>query len=271
MVATAAGVVGAALGAWALARLVGTDGKVPGAPSELAVVAESPTTLRLTWADNSTSEGHFLVERGVGDAGPFDPLPRVAAGVTTFVDTGLGPNRYCYRVRAGSDAGASAPTAAVCGATGVATIVVNEFMASNQSAVRDPAADDFDDWLELYNPGPWAVDIGGMYMTDDSEKPAKHRIPEGRGPETTMPPGSFLVIWADKLTDAGPLHTNFGFDQQGEDIGLSSDGETLFYRGRFSQQIDDVSEGRLPDGAGEFVRFATSTPGKSNRGGRRLP
>ncbi|HLB74410.1 MAG TPA: hypothetical protein VJJ98_10360, partial [Sedimentisphaerales bacterium] len=43
-------------------------------------------------------------------------------------------------------------------------IVINEFLASNSNGATDPQGED-DDWIELYNRGEDAVDVGGMYMT----------------------------------------------------------------------------------------------------------
>ena len=70
-------------------------------------------------------------------------------------------------------------------------LVINEFMASNNRSVMDPQGQ-YDDWIELYNQGPFAIDIGGMYMTDDVSAPTKWRIP----PDTIIDPGAYTLIWA---------------------------------------------------------------------------
>jgi len=46
-----------------------------------------------------------------------------------------------------------------------ATLVINELMADNTGSARDQDGDD-DDWIEIYNSGDSAVNIGGMYLTD---------------------------------------------------------------------------------------------------------
>jgi hypothetical protein len=43
-------------------------------------------------------------------------------------------------------------------------LVINEFMASNNSSKADPQGQ-YDDWIEIYNHGSYAIDIGDMYMT----------------------------------------------------------------------------------------------------------
>jgi len=68
--------------------------------------------------------------------------------------------------------------------TGAVTLMINELMASNGGSVRDPSGDS-DDWIEIYNYGSDAVDIGGMCLTDDLGRP-----PRGAWPTTsrTKPP-----------------------------------------------------------------------------------
>lgn len=51
------------------------------------------------------------------------------------------------------------------------TLVINELMANNESAVSDPQGD-YDDWIELRNFGTAAVDAAGCYLCDDPEQPA---------------------------------------------------------------------------------------------------
>ena len=58
----------------------------------------------LTWADNSTNEAGFKIERAPVACTPtptFTPLADVGANIKTFVDaTTTTGTRYCYRVRA---------------------------------------------------------------------------------------------------------------------------------------------------------------------------
>ena len=70
------------------------------------------------------------------------------------------------------------------------SVVINEFMASNTSFNRDPQGQ-YDDWIELYNYGNNAINIGGMYLTDDLTAPTKWQIPAG----VTVPPDGYLLIW----------------------------------------------------------------------------
>jgi hypothetical protein len=141
-------------------------------------------------------------------------------------------------------------------------LVINEFMASNNRSITDPQGQ-YDNWIEIYNHGSYAIDIGGMYMTDNLSDSTKWRIP----PATIISPGVYMLIWADKdVTDAG-LHADFKLDSDGEEIGLfESDGITLIDSVTFPSQTTDVSYGRYPDSADNWRFFSTPTPGNENSG-----
>ncbi|MGD8499815.1 MAG: lamin tail domain-containing protein [Phycisphaerales bacterium] len=133
-------------------------------------------------------------------------------------------------------------------------LVINEFMAANSGYTKDPQGQ-YDDWIEIYNCGIYAVDIGGMYLTDDLDRPTMWRIPGNDPAATTIGAGGYLVIWADNdITDAG-LHANFKLSSGGEEIGLfDSDGAVLIDSITFGEQTSDMSYGRYPD-ASDNLRF----------------
>jgi titin len=93
----------------------------PAAPGGLTLSAASPTQINLTWADNSSDETSFSIERApdvAGGAGTFAPIATVGANVTSYSNTGLTPNTtYWYRVQASNANGNSAYSAAVSAAT----------------------------------------------------------------------------------------------------------------------------------------------------------
>jgi hypothetical protein len=143
------------------------------------------------------------------------------------------------------------------------TVIINEFMAQNGST-RANEAGEYEDWIELYNPTGRAVDVGGLYLTDDLENPTQSRIPTDRPPLTTIAAGGYLLIWADAGTGA-QLHANFKLSSDGEEIGLfDKDGTTLIDGVVFERQRTDVSYGRDPDNASEWKFMSTPTPGGRN-------
>jgi len=138
-------------------------------------------------------------------------------------------------------------------------LFINEFMANNDAAVAGPYSD-YPDWIELYNGGSEAIDLGGMYMTDDLGDPNDWQFPSN----TVIEAGGYLVIWADNLPDRGLLHASFSLNASGEAIGLfASDGETAIDYLVYTEQFDDVSYARLPDGSSNWT-YLTATPGSSN-------
>jgi len=151
-------------------------------------------------------------------------------------------------------------------------LVINELMASNSSTIQDQQGQ-YDDWVEIYNFGNAAIDVGGMYLTDDLTEPNKWRFPENNPSATTIPAYGYLLIWIDNhITDSG-LHANFKLDAGGEELGLfdssatGTDGSSLIDSITFDEQTVDISYGRYPD-AGDNLHFmGSATPGAANNSG----
>ena len=96
-------------------------------------------------------------------------------------------------------------------------LVINELMADNTGSARDQDGDD-DDWIEIYNSGDSAVNIGGMYLTDNQTAANGWRVPDNNPAATTIAPKGFLLIWADDETNEGTLHAGFKLGSDGENI-----------------------------------------------------
>lgn len=141
-------------------------------------------------------------------------------------------------------------------------LYINEFMASNTSCCPDEN-NEFDDWIEIYNPNDFAIDLAGMYLSDDLANPFMDKISNNDASKTTVPANGFLVFYADGTTDQGVNHLNFSLSATGEEIGL------FYYDGRklsdriFGSQTDDQSEERTTDG-GTIWQKASPTKGTSN-------
>jgi predicted RecA/RadA family phage recombinase len=144
-------------------------------------------------------------------------------------------------------------------------LFINEVMASNTSTIADENGY-FGDWIEIYNPGVVAVDLAGMYISDDAATPNKYQFPTGSS-ATVIPAGGFKLIWADDSTQTGPLHANFKLSStSGEFVGLYYQGAELFVVDSisFPPQTDNISFGRLEDGSSTWVVFSETTPNASN-------
>ncbi|NQV34482.1 MAG: CotH kinase family protein, partial [Phycisphaeraceae bacterium] len=55
-------------------------------------------------------------------------------------------------------------------------LYINELMAVNDAVIKD-ANDQYDDWIELYNGSDTAIDVGGLYITDDLSQLQLCQIP----------------------------------------------------------------------------------------------
>ncbi len=91
-----------------LSVVIGTAQIPPAAPTNLVATAISTAQINLTWADNSTNESNFLIERSP-DNSNFTQITSVGAGVTSYPDASLAAGTlYFYRVRASNSGGNSA-------------------------------------------------------------------------------------------------------------------------------------------------------------------
>ena len=146
-----------------------------------------------------------------------------------------------YHWRGSTEADGS-PAAAAAPAIGV---VVNEVL-SNPDAAVEPL-----DAIELYNPSPQTIAVGGWYVSNSGANPQKYQIPSG----TELAPGQFLVITeADFNPSPGNPGTNdFELDGiDGDDVWVT----ILDATGQIVSFVDDVhfggavqgeSFGRSPD------------------------
>jgi N-acetylneuraminic acid mutarotase len=83
----------------------------PTAPTNLAASAASASSVSLTWADTSSDETGFELERSFDGGTTFVPVLTLPADTTSYSDSSadLKPSQtYQYRIRSVSEAGASA-------------------------------------------------------------------------------------------------------------------------------------------------------------------
>jgi len=137
------------------------------------------------------------------------------------------------------------------------TVVINEFMAKNESFCTDQNGE-YDDWIELFNNTNDDLNLGGFFLSDD---PAD--ITRWAFPDTIITAAGFLLIWADEDESQQGLHTNFKLSAGGESIILSSPDSAIIDQIMFEAVNSDISIGRFPNGSGAF-RIMNSTPGAYN-------
>lgn len=141
-------------------------------------------------------------------------------------------------------------------------LVINEFMADNASTIQDEAGD-YDPWLEIYNWGDEAVDMGGLWFhTGDTEW---WQIPAGMPAETTVDAGSHLIFWFDGENDEGALHAPLTLDATGGFVGLYFSEDAPIDTVDYAEQSTDISYGRYPDGSNNWYFMEIPTPGTENQ------
>lgn len=147
-------------------------------------------------------------------------------------------------------------------------VFINEWLADNSTTLADPADNDFEDWFEIYNPGPEAVDLGGCYLTDTLDDRLQSPVPVNG--HYVIPPGGFLLVWADSergqnSTTRPDLHVSFKLDRLGEAIYLVLPDGSIGDSVAFGPQIADVSEGFFPDGGSTRFPMRFPTARAANR------
>jgi hypothetical protein len=151
------------------------------------------------------------------------------------------------------------------------SVVINEFLAQNDTTNAD-AADEYDDWIELYNTGSAIVQFDGLYLSDDQENPLKWALPTGQGIDA----GGYALFWCDDddgLGDSGTAsqgdrHTSFNLSSSGETILLTYavGGDSIMVDAiAFGAQQPDISAARIPDGNEDApMQYGTPTPNATN-------
>jgi hypothetical protein len=149
-------------------------------------------------------------------------------------------------------------------------VVINEWMADNAApdGFPDPLDGAYKDWIELYNPNTNAFNLSSYYLTDDFADTTKWRMPTN----TVIAAHGFLLVWADGKTNLnalstnGDLHTSFQLSKSGESIGLyTPDGVTAQSTVVFGAQLQNMSQGRYPDGPNGLIYFMGNfTPRSAN-------
>jgi hypothetical protein len=143
-------------------------------------------------------------------------------------------------------------------------LVINELLARNQAGIVDEAGQ-HEDWLEVRNLEPVTVDLGGMFLANDLDRPREWRFPA----PTPLAPGERLLVWCDNDLSQGPLHAAFKLDAAGGLAAIFDSvdlGNTAVDVVRHGPSAPDVSFGYLPEIADAPEYLATPTPGASNDG-----
>ncbi len=133
----------------------------------------------------------------------------------------------------------------------VGDLVINEFMASNTSAVEDVSSgvSEYDDWVELYNRGNTSINLLGYHLSDNENVLDKWTFPD-----VSIAPNEYLIVWLDNDLDAtSGLHTNFRLSTDGEELFLSTSNNFIIDALFYGELPSDLGYARVPNGSGAFV------------------
>jgi hypothetical protein len=141
---------------------------------------------------------------------------------------------------------------------GQVLVFVSEVMPENRSTWKDEAGD-FDPWIELFNPSSEAVDLGGYFLSDDSDMRERWTFPAG----TMIGRHQHVMVVADGQPAQGPLHASFRLAPSGSVVLTAPSGSTDGERGYgplgadksavFSHETDRLEPSAAPTpGTGGF-------------------
>jgi hypothetical protein len=135
---------------------------------------------------------------------------------------------------------------------------ISELVASNSGGLRDEDGDS-PDWIEIYNPNPFAIDLGGYRLHDSTNEWV---FPAGALVEAD----GYRVVFASskyRIVPNKELHTNFSLSTSGESLSLLNPSMVVVsaFTPSFPEQRTNVSYGMSGGNAGFF---ATPTPGAPN-------
>ena len=135
------------------------------------------------------------------------------------------------------------------------SVFINEIVASN-GTYKDEYGNT-SDYIELYNAGKEAVNIGGWYVSDNNTNLTLCPIPTTDAAKTTIPAKGRINVWFDKQPQLGVLHVSKGLSKNGETVVLSRpdsvEGVKMVDMVTFPALGKNQSYSRVPDGSSNWV------------------
>ena len=225
---------------------LGFSATAGGIASSSGVLSTPGVPVTLAW--NVQDAVSLSVDQGVQAS---TPVLTGSATVNPVVTT-------TYTLSATNESGSAQRSITVHIGTQKQEPVLTEFVASNSGGLRDEDGDS-PDWIEIHNPNPFAIDLGGYRLHDSANQWA---FPDG----ALVDAGGYRVVFASskyRVPPDGELHTNFALGASGESLSLLTPSlvAVTAFSPSFPEQRANVSYG-LSGGNAAF--FATPTPGAAN-------
>lgn len=223
------------------------------------VIADSESQYVFPSGSGSIAAGGFRLIHsnvlGFGLAASGDRVQLRSPGGAVLDDVVFGPqlaDRSIARI-AGNPAtwALSMPSPATANGAALPTgspavLVINEWAGNVDYRLAD-------DFIELHNPDPLPVALGGLRVTDRiASDPARYQFP----PLGFIATGGFFEVDSDTL--------GFGLDGSFESIWLSAENGAVIHQVAMIGQAADVSTGLAPDGGTAWTTYPLPTPGLPN-------
>lgn len=179
-------------------------------------------------------------------------LVQANPGVSQAPDRG---HRWRASTNPGGSPGAADP------ATTIPSVAISEVLAHTDLPQRDA--------IELYNPAGTNVNVGGWFLTDETDTPKKFRIPDN----TIIPAGGRIYFDEDEFNATPGATNSFLLSSSGDDVhffSANTNGTLTGYSHsvEFGASFNGASFGRHVNSAGEefFPRQLSVTLGSTNPG-----
>ena len=161
----------------------------------------------------------------------------------------------------------------------VAPIKINELSAGNDMLVNELFKKD--DWVELYNTTDFDLNVNGLCISDNADKPTKYQIEAPTDKAAIIPAHGHLIVWCSKRDAKSQIHASFKLaNDEGNLVLISSSDEfvannaayfeahpqmkeftdTLYY----GAMAYDQTVGRFPDGGNSYYLFNHATIAYAN-------
>ncbi len=146
------------------------------------------------------------------------------------------------------------------------SVRINEVVAANATGIKDEDGEE-QPWIELFNPGPAAVNLANLALSDSPDADGAWVFPS-----MSLGAGQYLVVFAsgkDRRDPAkGRLHASFRLAREGEFVGLfNAESPRRAFGGLpapYPAQRNDVAWARTAPGEWAFVQ--PPSPGATNSG-----
>lgn len=145
------------------------------------------------------------------------------------------------------------------------TIYINEVCSSNKGEngnLTDQLEQDgsYPDWIELYNPNSFDVNLSGWGISDNKDEPFK-----GTLENATIKATGYLIVYCSKAFAGNKLNVSIGISKDGEPLFLTNKNSVLIDTINLAALESDFTYGRIPNGSDNLCIMYPS-PGATNAG-----